>query len=113
MKIFSMIIGLIFSHITYAGSGEGEVLEILVISGGGNGSGVVMFKTEMNSNKAICSVADGGAQWAFSLENEYGMAMYSLLLAAQAQQKPIGVVGAGDCSSWADRERPDYIYLNN
>lgn len=113
MKPFYLILVLALSHITYAGSGSGKVQQILVHSAGGNGSGVAMFKMENNNNKVACSTVDSGSQWAFSLENEYGNAMYALLLSAQAQGKSIVIVGANDCAAWGDRERPSYIYLDD
>lgn len=92
--------------------GSGKIQQILAHTYGGNGAGVIMFKTEVNANKAECSTAGNGSQWAFSLESEYGKAMYSLLLTAQAQNKTVSVVGMNDCSAWADRERPKFIAVN-
>ena len=89
MKIIVLFLGAIFIQLAYAGNGSGTIQQIIAHTSGGNGAGVVMFKTMSNTNKAACSTTDGGTQWAFSLEKEHGRAMYSLLLSAQAQQIPI------------------------
>ena len=66
-----------------------------------------MFKTEINTNKLGCSVADGGREWAFNLvdadeddpDNEdkvdkgAGQAMYGMLLSAQSRGQSVVVTG--------------------
>jgi hypothetical protein len=104
---------LTLSHAVIAGTASGNVERILVHSSGGNGQGVAMFIMENNANKPACSTAANGRAWAFSLENESGKAMYSLLLTAQAQQKSISVKGADNCAAWSDREKATYIFMVN
>ncbi|MEM7220011.1 MAG: hypothetical protein AAF515_16715 [Pseudomonadota bacterium] len=92
------------------GSGAGLVSELLVLQTT-DGQAVGMFETVVNTNKASCSTAHDGNQWAFSLENAAGQNMYSLLLAANAQEKSVFVYGFGDCHAWGDRERPHFIRI--
>lgn len=72
-----------------------------------------MFRTAQNLNKASCSTAHGGTEWAFSLESKHGEAIYALVLSANAQGKNVKVVGAGDCNVWGDRERPRYVIIDD
>jgi hypothetical protein len=48
--------------------------------------------------------------WMIRDENSAaGKAQFAILLSAQAQQKPIKVVGSGSCTRWSDGEDVDYI----
>ena len=100
-------------NFSIAGEGSGKVSQITAHSDGGSGQGVIMFKTEFNTNKAECSTAFDGSHWTFSLEHESGKAMYSLLLTAYAQDKNIRVVGGDNCSIWGDRETARYISIDD
>ncbi|MEJ2415944.1 MAG: hypothetical protein P8Y45_03215, partial [Exilibacterium sp.] len=102
-NIVVLIAWVMLLQVANAGTGSGKILQITAHSSG-DGAGVVMFKTENNQDKAACSTTDGGSQWAISLSNNQGKAMYALLLSAQAQQKSINVKGAGECSAWPARE---------
>ena len=88
--------------------------EILVQSNEGNGHGVFMFYIAGERREVpACSTVRGGRSWAMSLEKEFGRAMYSLLLSAQSQGKDVYIHGRGHCSSWGDREEPQYIQISN
>ena len=108
MKKLVLVVGLMMSHIVSAGSGGGKIQMIMAHS-----DDIVIFQTETNTNKATCSTAGEGSQWAISLQSKTGEAMYSLLLTAQSQGKSIGVHGTGDCSAWGDREAAHYIFFYN
>ncbi len=112
MKSLAFFALLLATGLSFAGTGGGKVRHIMLHVGAGE-AGVLFFKTEYNSNKAACSTADGGTHWAVSLDTGLGRAMYSLLLAAQAQQKTVYVAGSGDCASWGDRERPYAISVDS
>ncbi len=96
--------------IAFAGNGSGKVKEIRVYEYGGDG--VVFFQTEFNSDKAACSTADGGREWAFRVNTEVGKAMYSLLLSAATSGKQVVVGGRNDCADWGDRERPKDVRIH-
>ena len=114
MKTLQLVLVLaVVSTFTKAGTGDGKVSQITAHSENGNGEGVVMFQTEVNSNKPACSSAFNGSHWTFSLEKESGKAMYSLLLTAYAQQKSVSVVGYDNCNIWPDRESVRYLYIDD
>jgi len=102
---------LTFTQFAHAGSGSGEITQIMVHQNGGNGNGTIIFKTPNNTNKAACSVSPDG--WAFSLDTEAGRAMYELLLLAKEKQYSVSISGSGDCDAWADRERPNVIHITD
>ena len=102
--------GVLLANTAFAGDGSGRIQEIMVHDS--SNGGVVFFRVEGNSNKASCSTAGAGKEWAVSLSREFGRAILSQLLAAQSQEKNIYVKGAGDCNDWSDRERPLFVYLN-
>lgn len=106
LRVLLAIASVLFTSWAVAGTGGGKILQIMVHHGGANGQGIVIFTTEFNSSKPTCSNA---TDWAISLNNEYGKALFALLLSAQAQQKSINVLGSGDCADWGDRERPLYV----
>ncbi|MEX2964506.1 hypothetical protein [Microbulbifer sp. TYP-18] len=107
------IIFLLFATVscfTIAGTGSGKIINIYAHEKG-DGTGVIFFETENNTNKAACS-ANGGKEWAFRVDTDQGKAMYSLLLAAASTGRNITVNGKGDCDDWGDRERPKYIRVS-
>lgn len=92
----------------YAGMGSGKVTKIYAHEKNG-GAGVIMFAVQ-NHNNAPSQCP--GHEWAFDVNTDQGKAMYSLLLAAASQGKPVTVKGAGDCAAWGDRERPIWIMVD-
>lgn len=107
---YLMILALLFSSAALAGSGSGKVTTLFVHDKN-NGAGVIFFGTENNSNKAACSTAAGGGEWAFDLNTEQGQAMYSMLLTAATSGFDVTVSGKGSCGAWGDREEPRYILV--
>ncbi|MDW6002756.1 hypothetical protein [Vibrio mangrovi] len=105
-----ILLGSLLSFTASAGTGTGKITQVIVHRDD-SGHGVVMFRTEGNSEKAPCSTITN--EWAFSLSNELGKAMYSLVLAAQAQGKPVTVKGMHQCNDWSDRESPLYVAVYN
>ncbi|MGF1863698.1 hypothetical protein L4D15_00270 [Enterovibrio norvegicus] len=91
-----------------AGTGSGKITRIYAHEKNG-GAGVIMFNVQNHVNPpASCP----GHEWAFDANTDQGKAMYSLLLAAASQGKPVTVMGTGDCAAWSDRERPAWIMVD-
>ncbi len=111
MKYLLTIILIFISAHSYAGSGGGKVLSIYAHEKG-DGEGVIIFRTEINTNKAACSTSNAGREWAFMANTDQGKAMYSLLLSAAVSRSNISVNGNGDCNAWGDRERPKFIQVS-
>lgn len=88
-----------------AGEGGGRITKLMP----GLNAGAVIFTTETHTNKPACSTQAN--DWALSVNTEGGRAMYALLLSAASTGKTINVVGKNDCSVWADREAPYWIYI--
>lgn len=113
-KIISFLfVSFLFVSSSWAGSSTGEISRIYVhvsSTSQGSNAGVVMFAAGTHLNKPGCSTV--GDEWAFSLENEHGRAMYSLLLTAAAMKKSVTVEGEGACNGWSDRESPSFISLD-
>jgi hypothetical protein len=72
---------------------------------------VAMFAAGPHNNPPACSL-NNGDEWAITLATATGRAMFATLLAAQAQGKPVIVVGSGKCDAWGDRESANYIVLD-
>lgn len=110
MKLKSVVILLaifLFSPTAHSGDGSGKITRIYAHITGPD-TGVIMFSVEYHTNPPACS----NPEWAFSIDTEVGKAMYSMLLTAAAQNKPVVVHGANDCAAWGDRERPQFIHLD-
>ena len=93
-----------------AGDGSGKITRILSHTKMVNGEniGVIMFNVAVHTDPPVdCP----GHEWAFDANDGNGKAMYSLLLSAAAQGKPVTVKGTGDCQAWQDRERPYWISI--
>ena len=110
MKYIYLLFLLISSGV-FAGSGSGKITHIYAHESGG-GSGVILFQIENNTDKAACSTAEGGKEWAFRADTSQGKMMYSLLLAAASAGQHVFVRGKGDCADWGDRESPKYIRVS-
>ena len=104
----ALILLLTFAGMANAGVGTGKVVEIYAHEKG-DGVGLIIFQTQENTDKAACSTAIEGKEWAFRADTDQGKAMYALLLSAASSGKEVIVVGKGDCNDWGDRERPKYI----
>jgi hypothetical protein len=104
LKILYFLFGVILSFPVFSGEQYGKVKEIIV-----RGSdGLHFFWLEGSSSaKPVCAK---NTYWMIRDENSSaGKAQLAILLAAQAQQKPIKVVGSGSCTRWSDGEDVDYI----
>ena len=108
MKVLIFLFCFVVSPFLHAGSGSGKIIQIYAHEKG-DGIGVILFELQYNSNKATCSTANSGKEWAFRVDTAQGKAMYSLLLSAAATGKDVTVNGVGDCADWGDRERLKYI----
>ena len=103
------LLGLIFtSNLAFAGAGSGKIT-VIYAHERNNGEGVILFGVEDNREKASCSTAASGKEWAFRANTDHGKAMYALLLAAASSGKEITVVGNDACGAWGDREEPSYV----
>lgn len=111
MKYLYISLILIFSTSVNAGVGGGKILRVYAHSTD-DGNGVFMFRTATNLDKASCSTASEGKEWAISLANEEGKAFMSVILSAHAQKLNVEVRGTNACGSWPDREEPKYIYVD-
>lgn len=99
---------LIFISSLFAGSEVGKVSQVMVHVGD-----IVMFELSgTHADKPTDCDYPAGEGWAFSLNEERGKGMLSMLLTAAAQGKEIGIQGSGNCSAWGDRENPTYMYIN-
>ena len=111
-KYLLILLGLISSLPVLAGEGGGLISRIYIHEKNtlfNATESVVMFKVaEHTGAPSDCT----SSEWAFSIETDFGKAMYSLLLSAAAQNQSVVVKGAGDCDAWKGRERPYYIYVN-
>lgn len=92
----------------YAGSGSGKIT-LIYAHEKNDGAGVIMFAVQNHTGAPSQCPSH---EWAFDANTDQGKAMYSLLLSAAAQGKPVQVKGAGDCAAWSDRERPIWIMVN-
>ncbi|SJN57532.1 hypothetical protein VR7878_02362 [Vibrio ruber DSM 16370] len=75
LTLSSILLGSLLSFTAFAGTGTGTITQVIVHRDN-SGHGVVMFTTQGNTDKAPCSTVAN--EWAFSLSNELGKAMYSL-----------------------------------
>ncbi|WP_460803055.1 hypothetical protein [Microbulbifer agarilyticus] len=107
--IATLFFTILAPSVSLAGSGSGKVLEVMVHDS--SSGGVVLFRSEFNSDKAPCSTAGNGGDWAVSLESEFGKAVLATLLTARSQNASIHIKGASTCADWPDREKPVYVYL--
>lgn len=111
MYYFIKLLLLLFfiSHPFFAFSGEqqGLVTEIIVRES----DGLHYFHLEgVHNNKPPC--AKNHDYWMIRNEKSpAGQSQLSILLTAQAQQKPIHVVGFDTCSRWPDGEDVNYLVI--
>lgn len=59
-------------------------------------------------NKPPCNVAE---QYAFSLKDPTGRAMFAQLLHAQSSGLSVSIVGDGTCITWGNSERPLFMWV--
>lgn len=102
MKVLVSITIFLFACFSYAGTGTGKPFGVMAHEGD-----VFIFKTQVHDEFPSCNQYG----WAISLLTETGRAMFSLVLAAEAQGKSVYVKGKGACVDWHDRETPRYIYI--
>lgn len=81
---------------SHAGSSSGKVTLMII-----NSSNYLFFTAGIKSGSPACGNND---QWAINLGTAQGKTIYALLLAAQAQDKVVNVVGNNTCNNWGDRE---------
>lgn len=101
-----VVLGIALTSSAYAGEQFGKVSGLIVRSN----DGLHYFWLEGTShNKPACAT---NTYWMIADENSTaGKAQLSIILSAQAQQKPIKVVGTGTCSRWRDGEDVNYIQI--
>jgi hypothetical protein len=105
LLLASLVTSLLAPLTSRAGSTQGKISILMAHS-----HDVVMFRIDApHAGKPACS----SDEWALSLANPGGRAMYALLLSAQNQGKPVVVYGSDACGAWADREEPVYVYITN
>lgn len=76
-------------------------------------NGFVHFSTQTSkaASAPSCAVSDSNEQYAVSLANENGRAVYSLLITAMASSQEIDVISAGDCADVSGVERAKSVSL--
>ena len=88
---------------SHAGSSSGKVTSMII-----NSSNYLFFTAGTKSGSPACGNND---QWAINLGTAQGKTIYALLLAAQAQDKVVNVVGNNTCNNWGDREDVLYAFI--
>ncbi|WP_235511556.1 hypothetical protein [Acidovorax sp. Root568] len=89
---------------SHAGSSSGKVTTMII-----NSSNYLFFTVGTKSGSPTCGNND---QWAINLATAQGKSIYALLLAAQAQDKTVNVVGNNTCNNWGDREDVLYAFTS-
>jgi hypothetical protein len=74
-------------------------------------NGVVIFQ-HSGSRTATPSCHGVGHGWTLNASTVAGQAQLAVLLSAQAQGKPIVIVGWGICNDWADTEAVNYFRVD-
>lgn len=111
LAYYCFILSLFLFKPALAGDSEGTVNLLLPISA--TADGVVFLSTNPSTHTGKPACSSLGDQWALSLANGSGKAMYAMLLSAQAQGLKIHVYGTGNCDVWPDRESiagVNYVY---
>lgn len=94
---------IVFPLPALSGSSGGKVNNVIV-----NAYNYLFFSAGTQSGSPACSQ---GNQWAVDITQAKGKSIYALLLAAQAQDKLIYVIGNDTCDAWGDRETVLYVTM--
>jgi hypothetical protein len=107
MKILVALICMAVSSLCVAGNQGGVVADIFVRAS----DGLIYF--DMSGGPKVGSPGCATfSYWIIRNENSIvGQQQYQLLLAAQANQRTITVVGSNTCARWSDGEDVDSILL--
>ena len=85
-----------------AGSGSGNVAGVSVESASGK------FSTSTHSGAPACATT---GRWAVDVSTPQGQSLWSGVLLAYSQNKPVTIGGTGTCTVWGDSETVAWIYL--
>lgn len=75
--------------------------------------GRIIFTHSGTRTGTLPSCATATTKWALDVSTPDGHAQLSVLLTAYSLQKPISVIGAGDCSVFGDTESISYFYISD
>ncbi|WP_444902136.1 hypothetical protein ACJJIG_04005 [Microbulbifer sp. SSSA007] len=110
--ILPIAIALSYSSITSA-AGIASSFDIEYVRIDESGKGHVKFKSDLNYEPADCTASNYKDMLAFDTNENGGAAIYSMLLAAQAQGKKIHAVGTSSCKTYSQIENWSWGYIVN
>ena len=85
-----------------AGSGSGTVAGVNVEGASGK------FSTTAHPGAPACAAT---GRWAVDVSTPQGQSLWSAVLLAYSQNKPVTIGGTGTCSVWGDSETVAWIQL--
>ena len=85
-----------------AGSGSGTVAGVNVEGASGK------FSTTAHPGAPACATT---GRWAVDVSTPQGQSLWSAVLLAYSQNKPVTIGGTGTCGVWGDSETVAWIYL--
>jgi hypothetical protein len=86
---------------THAGYSTGKITAMIVTT-----SNNLFFVAGNKTSSPSCATI--AQQWSINLGTAQGKSIYALLLAAQAQDKSVTIIGNNTCNNWPDREDVQY-----
>lgn len=89
-----------FGPASFAGASTGKVTFMII-----NSTNYLFVTAGTKTGSPSCG---NNNEWTVNLNTAQGKSLYAMLLAAQAQDKTVSIVGNNTCSQWADRE--DVLY---
>lgn len=99
-----LIVFLVFvSYTTYAGDTVGTISDLVV-----NDQDQVLIAVGEMSNLDECASL---SKYVLDLTTIHGKAMYSMILSAQAQKKPIKIAGSKQCNIRSNAESVRYVRI--
>lgn len=110
VKLSTLLVSLFFSSLAIAGhsSSTGGTIHNIKIHKT-SGTPVLMFSTKPYVSPPTCS-GNSALEWAVTLD-DFGKSVYSLILAAQAQDNREVIHGKHTCEDWEDRESIVHITI--
>jgi hypothetical protein len=103
-KLLTLVVLLLLSSQTFAGTSRGPITWYLIENGGGR----FLFSAGEQNSKAACS----NGQWAISLNGpnpSAAKAIMAAVLLAAAQGTRLTVTGTGACDVFGDRETVAFV----
>ncbi|WP_152569458.1 MULTISPECIES: hypothetical protein [Sphingomonas] len=88
-------------------AGSGPPINVLVTQGG------PMLFDLPNNRSGAPACATQATRFAIPSNTDWGKAMISIILSAQAAGKQVFINGTGNCSTWGDSEGVDYVMISN